>query len=159
MIRLHRFESPPEGGASGPELAPVPAVTVDIRIFRGEARLHLPPAVSLFLPGNGTARPNRLRWRLRGELFCDEMVLVYGRPLVWTGERSRTDPDLPHVEGIFERTFRLDADHPELLTAVPRVEFPESAMRVGWNYGAVLVRGDDPPWAASGWVHIHRHPH
>ena len=60
-------------------------------------------------------------------------------------------------EEIFGRVFTLRADRPEVITPPPQVRFPDGVRTVAWNYGTVLVRGDDPPWASAGTLHIHRH--
>lgn len=138
----------------------LPLADVEIRILRSEARLHLPETTRIFVPppdrGGDPSQPDRLRLKVMDELFCDEMVLVYGRPLCWTGSADAQGNSPCFVERIFGEVFTLHSENLELVTPKPSVEFPRGHDRVAWSYGAVLVRGDDPPWGGSGIVHIDR---
>lgn len=136
-----------------------PTVDVGIHILRGDARILVPSHVELFLGSDRGERalPQRLRFHIEGDLLCDEMVMVYGRPLAWTGERAEGEVTVPMVEEIFGKIFVLRPDRSEVVTPVPQVHFPEGVRTVAWNYGTVLVRGDDPPWNTAGILHIHDH--
>ncbi len=151
------LERPTPRGIDGALPQALPHAELWIEVLRESARIRVPPEIDIWAPETSPSKgPQRLRLSIRGELLCDEMVLVYGRPLCWTGEVKVRGDAIPYVERIFGQIFSLNIDCPELLTPPPRVRFPEQASRVAWSYGAVLVRGDDPPWADSGLVRIHR---
>lgn len=145
---------PPRDGTQRREL---PTSDVEIQILRGEARILVPERAELHLATDpdDPHHAQRVRFVARGDLMCDEMIMVYGRPLAWAGPQSGGDEAIPLVESIFGRVFILRPDEPEVITPVPRVCFPDQKRTVAWNYGTVLLRGDDPPWNGSGILHIH----
>lgn len=145
---------PPREGTQRREL---PTADVEIRILRGEARILVPAQAELFLASNpeDPHHAQRIRFVTRGDLMCDEMIMVYGRPLAWAGPQSGADDAIPLVEAIFGRVFILRPDEPEVITPIPEVRFPSGARTVAWNYGTVMLRGDDPPWNGAGLLHIH----
>jgi hypothetical protein len=142
----------------GTQPSPLSTAEVGIHVLRAEAKIHVPDHVAIWKSTTDSPRPARLRLKVYGDLFCDEMLLVYGRPLCWTGSSGGSGEPLRFVERVFDQIFSLSSDRSEIVTPAPSVVFPEGHARVAWSYGAVLVRGDDPPWAASGLVHIHHEP-
>ncbi len=137
--------------------APLPVVDVHIRVHRDrrriqidEAEVHVPAAAP-----RADDRP-RVRWCVEGDLLADELVLVHGRPLDWSGTELRRRRGLPLVEGVFPQPFLLDRQQTRLISGPVRVVFPPDVDVVGWNFGAVLVRGEDTPWVGSSILRLIR---
>lgn len=129
----------------------VPTLDAPIRIRRDrqtleidELELHVDPR-GRFGPDVAAQTP-QVRWTLDGSLMTDEIVLIFGRSLDWTGPISQRARQLTLVEDVFPQPFALSRSRPWMLSGPPRVPFPQGVDTVGWSFGAVLVRGDDTPW-------------
>ena len=142
-----------------PERLPTVDVTVHVRRDRqtievDDAELVL-EARQRFRPDHALAL-SQIRWSLEGRLLPDEIVLIFGRSLDWTGPLARTARGLTLVEDVFPHPFSLSRNRPWVLSGPPRVPFPRDVDVVGWSYGAVLVRGDDAPWTGSSVLRLVR---
>lgn len=100
----------------------------------------------------------RIRWSIEGRLLPDEVVLIFGRSLQWTGPVSRHAHGITLIENVFPHPYSLTRDRPQVLTDPLRVAFPRGADTVGWTCGTVLVRGDDTPWTGSSVLRLTRTP-
>jgi hypothetical protein len=136
----------------------LPALDLPIRVLRNENRLELGSGeifVGLFTAGD--PRPRVVQWRIDGGLMPDEMVLVFGRPLDWTGPVCDEDPSLPLVEECLGGPLILTRRNPLARSREPMVEkLKARSERLGWCFGAVLLRGDDSPWYAQSLLTISR---
>ena len=136
----------------------LPALDLPIRVLRNENRLELGSGeifVGPFSPGD--LRPRVVQWRVDGGLMPDEMVLIFGRPLDWTGPVCDEDPGLPLVEECLGGPLILTRRNPFVRSREPVVErLKTPGKRLGWCFGAVLLRGDDSPWYAQSLLTISR---
>ncbi len=136
----------------------LPALDLPIRVLRNENRLELGTGeifVGPFTPGD--PRPRVVQWRVDGGLMPDEMVLIFGRPLDWTGPVCDEDHSLPLVEECLGGPLILTRRSPVVRSPEPIVErFRARGERLGWCFGAVLLRGDDSPWYAQSLLTISR---
>ena len=137
--------------------ARLPTCDVPIRVRRdrskllvAEAEIHVVPAPRL------DDCCGHVRWNVVDPLLPDETILIYGRSIEWTGPVSKHSRGLKLVENLFPQPIMLSRDRPRLLTGPVHVAFPPDLEQVGWNFGAVLVRGDDPPWVTSAILRIVR---
>lgn len=138
--------------------------TIDVAICvrRDRQTIEIPEAI---VPvdarqrfGDDPALPHaaRIRWSIDGRLLPDEVVLIFGRSLQWTGPTSRRGHDLTLIEDVFPHPYSLTRDRPQVLTDPLRVNFPRGVDTVGWTCGAVLVRGDDTPWTGASVLRLMR---
>ena len=144
--------------SDAPQPNPLPALDLPIRVLRDEGRLELRRG-DLFVGPAGPAdrRPRVVGWRVEEGLMRDEMILVFGRPLDWTGPLCEEEPGLPLVEHGLGGPFVLTRRRPVARSIVPPPTlFPDPAQRVGWCFGAVLLRGEDNPWYAQSRLTLHR---
>jgi hypothetical protein len=136
----------------------LPALDLPVRVLRSESRLELGTGeifVGPYAPGD--PRPRVVQWRVDGGLMADEMILIFGRPLDWTGPVCDRDPELPLVEDALGGPLMLTRRHPVARSPEPVVEQLEgTGERLGWCFGAVLLRGDDTPWYAQSILSIRR---
>ncbi|HKK70397.1 MAG TPA: hypothetical protein VKA86_04210 [Candidatus Krumholzibacteria bacterium] len=137
--------------------APLPVVDIRIRVHRDGRRVQVEDA-EIHVPAEARRADDRprVRWCLDGDLLADELVLVHGRPLDWTGPSLRRVRGLRLVEGAFPQPFLLTRQQPRVLSGPVRDVFPDDVGEVGWSFGAVLVRGDDTPWVGSSLLRLVR---
>jgi hypothetical protein len=142
-----------------PRRQKLPALELPVRVLRDQGRLELGRG-EIFV-GHFAAsdpRPRIVEWRVVGGLMPDEMILVFGRPLDWTGPQCTEDPSLTLVEGCLGGPLILTRRQPVARSAEPVV--PSSVQpgtsRFGWCFGAVLLRGEDSPWYAQSLLTISR---
>jgi hypothetical protein len=144
--------------ADSPAPGKLPALDLPIHILRQEGRLELGTGEIFVGPLNPSdPRPRVVEWRVEGGLMPDEMVLVFGRPLDWTGPVCEEDPNLPLVESCFDGgPIALTRRHPVARTGEPRTGvFDGAGSRIGWCFGVVLLRGEDSPWYAQSRLTLH----
>lgn len=138
---------------SGDSVMPklLPALDLPVLVLRDEGRLKLRTGELYVGPGPADdPRPRVVQWRIDGGLMPDEMVLIFGRPLDWTGPVCTEDPKIPLVENCLGGPLLLTRKVP--LVRSGEVRLPTAAPpgpRLGWCYGAVLLRGEDRPWYAQ----------
>lgn len=134
----------------------LPALDLPVRVLRSESRLELGSGEIFVGPFTaGDPRPRVVQWRVDGGLMPDEMILIFGRPLDWTGPVCDEDPSLPLVEECLGGPLILTRRRPLVHSQEPVVEqLLAHGERVGWCFGAVLLRGDDSPWYAQSLVTI-----
>ncbi len=136
----------------------LPALDLPIRVLRNENRLEL--GTGEIFVGHftlGDLRPRVVQWRVDGGLMPDEMVLIFGRPLDWTGPVCDEDPGLPLVEECLGGPLILTRRSPVVRSREPMVERLQApGERLGWCFGAVLLRGEDSPWYAQSLLTISR---
>lgn len=141
-----------------PHPALLPALDLPVQVLREERRLRLGSGELVLGPVRpGDPRPRVARWTVQGGLMPDEMVLIFGRPLDWTGPVCDQDPGLPLVENCLGGPFILTRK--KLVICSPEPELPEPlphVTRFGWCYGAVLLRGEDSPWYAQSMLTLNR---
>lgn len=101
-------------------------------------------------------RESQIRWVLDGDLLPDEIVLIFGCSLDWSGPARSRQPRLPLVEDVFSHPFALCRTRPWMLSGPPRVPFPRGVDVVGWKFGVVLVRGEDTPWTGGSVLRLVR---
>jgi hypothetical protein len=137
--------------------APMPTVDVRIRVHRDGRRIQIDEAeIRVPAAARRADEHPRVRWCVEGDLLADELVLVHGRPLDWTGTELRRVRGLQLVEGVFPQPFLLNRQQTRLISGPVRVAFPPDVDEVGWNFGAVLVRGEDTPWVGSSILRLIR---
>lgn len=135
-----------------PEHAPAIDISIHVRRDRQtleventeiqlDARLRLGPDAIVPSP--------QIRWGLDGSLLGDEIVLVFGRSLDWTGPVARRIRGLHLIEDLFPHPFCLTRKRSMVLSGPLNVRFPHGVDTLGWNFGVVLVRGDDTPWVGD----------
>ena len=136
----------------------LPALDLPIRVLRKENRLELGSGEIFVGPFTiGDPRPRVVQWRVDGGLMPDEMVLIFGRPLDWTGPVCDEDPSLPLVEECLGGPLILTRHRPVARSLEPAVErLKARGERLGWCFGAVLLRGEDSPWYAQSVLTISR---
>jgi hypothetical protein len=143
---------------NAPARQPLPALVLPIRVLRESGRLELGTGeifVGSYSPGD--PRPRIVEWRVEGGLMPDEMILIFGRPLDWTGPKCTEDPTLTLVEDVLGGPVMLSRRNPVERSAEPVVPAGAAAgNRLGWCYGAVLLRGEDRPWYAQSLLTISR---
>lgn len=148
---------------TSPALRPAhaPALDVPIRVRRDRQSLEIDRA-ELMIDEHGRFGPDpvvttpQVRWSLDGSLLPDEVVLIFGRSLDWTGPWSRLARDLPLIEDVFPHPYSLSQHRPIVLSGAPRIRFPRGQKTVGWSFGAILVRGDDSPWVGGSVLRLTR---
>jgi hypothetical protein len=97
-----------------------------------------------------------VEWRVVGGLMPDEMILVFGRPLDWTGPKCTEDPSLALVEGCLGGPLILTRRDPVARSQEPVLpsSFQRGHEKLGWCFGAVFLRGRDNPWYAQSLLTI-----
>ena len=136
----------------------LPALDLPVRVLRDEGRLELGSGEIFVGPfKSGDPRPRVVEWRVDGGLMPDEMVLIFGRPLDWTGPNCTEDPSLTLVEDCLGGPMILSRRNPVARSPEPVVgQKVQAGLRLGWCYGAVLLRGEDRPWYAQSLLTISR---
>jgi hypothetical protein len=88
----------------------------------------------------------------------DEMILVFGRPLDWTGPKCTEDPSLALVENCLGGPLILTRRTPIARSPEPVVppSLRQTHGKLGWCFGAVFLRGQDSPWYAQSLLTISR---
>lgn len=137
----------------------LPALELPVRVLREEGRLELGRGEIFVGPlAPADARPRVVEWRVVGGLMPDEMILVFGRPLDWTGPKCTEDPTLTLVEHCLGGPLILTRRDP--VARSPEPVLPPSIQRggprLGWCFGAVFLRGEDSPWYAQSLLTISR---
>jgi len=132
----------------------VPAIDVAIRVRRDRQSLEIESTEiqldeRLRLGPDAVVASPQIRWGLDGSLLADEIVLIFGRSLDWTGPVARRVRGLHLVEDLFAHPFCLTRNRPMVLSGPLKVRFPPGVDTLGWNFGAVLVRGGDTPWVGD----------
>jgi hypothetical protein len=95
-------------------------------------------------------------WTMRSGLLPDELVLIFGKPLDWSGPVGPGPERLPLVENPFCGPFALCRGRSRVWSGRPRLEFPPNTHAVAWMYGIILVRGQDTPVMGDSHVEIVR---
>ena len=139
----------------------LPALDLPVRVLRAESRLELGAGEIFVGPFSvDDPRPRVVQWRADGGLMPDEMILIFGRPLDWTGPVCDENPALPLVENCLGGPLILTRRQPVVRSQEPVVErLQAQGDRLGWCFGAVLLRGDDNPWYAQSLHTISRVRH
>ena len=142
-------------GAPKPRVLPTVELAIEIR--RELAQLEI-ARVELSVPGDAASRApaQQLRWKVTSPLLPDELLIVFGKPLVWAGPHTRTPEAILHVEDAFTTPLALHSGQAEALSGRPRVDFPATNELVAWPFGVVLLRGRDIPLTADAYVRIRR---
>ncbi|RKZ13861.1 hypothetical protein DRQ53_06295 [bacterium] len=134
----------------------LPALDLPVRVLRDEGRLELAAGEIVVGPHRpDDPRPRVVQWRVDGGLMPDEMILIFGRPLDWTGPVCDEEPSLPLVEDCLGGPFILTRQKPLIRSPEPVIGAGGDA-RVGWCYGAVLLRGEDRPWYTQSILRLTR---
>jgi hypothetical protein len=148
------------GGAQGPQALELPTFELPIEIERTGGRLFVPRARLVYVREHGAAPPEtaqQLRWSLHDRLLPDELLIIFGKPLHWTGPRGPQPEHLPLVEDIFPVPLTLGRHRESVVSGRPRLDANLDVTSVAWHYGVVLLRGHDTPWVADGHLRIDLH--
>lgn len=138
--------------------SPLPAADVVVEINRDTGTI-LAHRVQIRCTEGGTAQDGahqQVCWTMRSNLLPDELVLIFGKPLDWSGPVGPDPERLPLVENPFCSPFALYRGRSQVWSGLPRVEFPPHTHAVAWMYGIILVRGQDTPVLGDSLVEIVR---
>jgi hypothetical protein len=145
------------GGAQGPQALELPTFELPIEIERAAGRLFVPPA-RLVIPGEAGASvgdaAQQIHWKLADPMLPDELLIIFGKPLKWTGPRGPQPEQLTLVENIFPVPLTLGQHRASALSGRPQLDDELKGKSVAWHYGVVLLRGRDTPWVADGHLRI-----
>ena len=134
----------------------LPAVDLAIEIRRDRSELEI-AQVELLVPTSRVPKmAQQLRWTVGSPMLPDELLLVFGKPLIWAGLNTRAPLNIPQVEDAFVTPLALRSGRLEALSGAPRVEFPATTDLLAWPFGIVLLRGRDLPLTAHGFVRMRR---
>ena len=140
-----------------PARQPLPALELPVRVLRDEHRLELGRGEIFVGPLEpGDPRPRVVEWHVVGGLMPDEMILVFGRPLDWTGPKCNEDPSLNLIENCLGGPLILTRRDPVARSPEPVLPHALTSVqtRLGWCFGAVFLRGEDRPWYAQSLLTI-----
>lgn len=143
----------PGPGSPRPEALPAASVVIEINRETQRVVAH---DVDIYVPTGHAIDPDlpqQVRWVVRTGLLPDELVIVFGKPLDWAG--PATDDGIPQVENAFDCPFTLGRTCPERASGPYRSSVPDHTPVVAWQYGIVVLRGNDRPLTANPRVLIH----
>lgn len=135
------------------------ALQLPVRVLREERRLELGRGEIFVGPlGPDDPRPRVVEWHVVGGLMPDEMILVFGRPLDWTGPKCNEEPSLTLVEDCLGGPLILTRRDPVARSPEPALpsSMASGLTRLGWCFAAVFLRGEDRPWYAQSLLTISR---
>lgn len=141
----------PQPGDPAMNAGALPSASCTIHIDRDEGRLLVDEVVLWYGPRRGR-HPAQVRWVVEGELLPDEVVLIYSRPLEWTG--PHTDEQIPLACDLFPETFLLNCRRGEAHSGPPRLGDRNPGL-FACSYGVVLMRGDDEPLRSQALIKVH----
>lgn len=136
-----------------------PAMDVRIQIDRTHETLRVPDAEIHYRGPHHAPPPHlaqQLHWVVADGLLPDELLIIFGKPLDWSGPNGPAPESLPLVESPFCAPYTMSRARTEVWSGIPDFEFPSGVDAVGWLYGIVLIRGHDTPLLVDPMVRIQR---